>query len=439
MELTPHVQQVLPAPEGEVPLASPALFYFCPDAEISMARGLDTRNYHRRRQEEFLAQDLEILCAFLCSPDDVLLARRIPSDAHRRLLLDAGFHLPAWEPLAEDGSLAPQSALRQRTLAQLCPWAWCEPAATLLHPLRANLAPPAQRSTPVWSEALRALFSKETSVQLARLLLQQIPCPGTEPAVIGHPVTSLDELHRSVTSFQRRGFAEVLVKAPFAASGQGNLRWESGRILPWCRRRLSQGGTLVVEPLLQRLFDFSVHYQRSARGTRFLGFVRLQNNAGGQFQAVQAGPGFCHGLPPLWSQLFQEHACPLFQDQFPPFLDQILAPAGYTGPVGIDAFLYQNPSGGLKLKPLVELNPRFTMGRVIWEIQRRAAPSRVARLELHRSLPPAAGRFQLHPHSGKLVEADLILNEPVSPLPCYARLLVGESHSRFQPQEQEAG
>ena len=40
-----------------------------------------------------------------------------------------------------------------------------------------------------------------------------------------------------------------------------------------------------------------------------------------------------------------------------------LQAVGYTGPAGIDAMIVQT-SNGYKIRPIVEVNPRYTMGRI---------------------------------------------------------------------------
>ncbi len=63
----------------------------------------------------------------------------------------------------------------------------------------------------------------------------------------------------------------------------------------------------------------------------------------------------------------------LYHDIFS-LLDAELRRADYLGPIGIDAFIYRTPQGDRRLKPIVEINPRYTMGRLTVELMKHACP-----------------------------------------------------------------
>jgi hypothetical protein len=55
-------------------------------------------------------------------------------------------------------------------------------------------------------------------------------------------------------------------------------------------------------------------------------------------------------------------------------LEAELQRSGFLGPISIDALVYRTPEGACRLKPVVEINPRYTMGRLTVELMQRASP-----------------------------------------------------------------
>jgi hypothetical protein len=105
----------------------------------------------------------------------------------------------------------------------------------------------------------------------------------------------------------------------------------------------------------------------------------LLNDARGQFQANVALPGHQKKIPANLIALFDEppdiaqrlHA--LYAEIFN-LLEEELRRAKFLGPIGIDAFAYRDAVGKIRLKPIVEINPRYTMGRVTVELMKHVAP-----------------------------------------------------------------
>ncbi len=100
----------------------------------------------------------------------------------------------------------------------------------------------------------------------------------------------------------------------------------------------------------------------------------------GQFRANWAAPNFqsarssecdrdCFRNVPNISGKLQH----LFADIFST-LEVELREAGFIGPVGIDAFVYRTAEGAYRLKPVVEINPRYTMGRLTLELMQQTCP-----------------------------------------------------------------
>jgi len=141
---------------------------------------------------------------------------------------------------------------------------------------------------------------------------------------------------------------------------------------------IESGRQIVVEPWLERELDFSVQLEMTPAGLKLCGYTGLINDAKGQFLGNWAEPKFERKLPSTVTALLGVRPAAgnpmqrLFENVFAA-LEAELRTANFLGPLGIDAFVYRTASGERRLKPVVEINPRFTMGRVMVELMKRAA------------------------------------------------------------------
>lgn len=374
---------------------TPDLFWFTADAEAAMAAGDDGLSFTPRREVRELSAALEILPAFLGRRDDVVVMERPPGLGHRLKLHRCGLDLPECVATREA-----ESALGPRRLGRLRPWAWCPQSARLFR----RFDP--QETAARWNASVRRLFAKDW----------QVGHFGLDSAVC----RSSGEVRAALDRYADAGFSECLAKAPYGAAGQKNrllTREHLGD--PWIRRVLDVQGSVVVEPRLDRVFDFSVHYERTPEGVRLLGCVRLENDRRGQFRACVAAAKFLRGAPPEAVRLLSGEGLSVYGNTVRHAIAAALEPSGYLGPVGIDAFVFRAPDGSVRLRPVVEMNPRYTMGRLAWELRRRVAPGRTVRFELVRTADPVTETAQREADApavcsrdGLLVSGCVVLNEP---------------------------
>lgn len=322
-----------------------------------------------------LEKDLGILAAFLAQREDVVLVREAPSLAHVEYLRGHGLILPEMEVITEAGALAADSLTARRKLNEMRPWAWCRESVALMRKL--------DKSAEAKAEVARRVNSKSWCADLAEALVCR----------------SVDKVRERVAGMD----GPAVVKAPHGASGRRNRLW-SEENASWVQRMLGAQKEVVVERWHeQRLFDFSVHYDMSERdGLRKLGFVRLENTEGGQFKAVERRAKFLEGTDPAVSRFLMERPAKrlgLYDDELRETLETRLRKEGYAGPVGIDAFVYADDDGTLRLRSVCEINARFTMGRVV--------------LELAKKLPDVRNvRFEIAAKGAEIPEGSVVLNDP---------------------------
>lgn len=149
-----------------------------------------------------------------------------------------------------------------------------------------------------------------------------------------------------------------VIKADFSMSareritGVGPLRPEA---VGWLERRLAADGVVFFEPWVERVEEVGVLFEvprECDSGPVLLGVVPMVISAGGHYRGSWfAWPG---QEPAWWSEAIATatQAATALQH------------AGYLGPLGIDAMQYRTPDGTLAVRPLQDINARWTMGRV---------------------------------------------------------------------------
>jgi hypothetical protein len=199
---------------------------------------------------------------------------------------------------------------------------------------------------------------------------------------VGVGVNTLAEALAAIAAIRERGHHRIVVKEALGLAGSNAIRlWEPALLdtqRRWLARALENGRQLVVEPWQERELDFSVQLEMTAAGLKLCGYTGLINDRQGRFLANWAAPNH-RRLPARVAALLGEPAdiatrLHRLYDELFAQLEAGLREADFLGPIGIDALVYRAPDGGCRLKPVVEINPRYTMGRVTLELMKHAAP-----------------------------------------------------------------
>ncbi len=414
---------------------TPDVYVFNPFAEGRIAEGWAFNPTNHQAQ---LARDLDNLPQFLCRQDDIVLVERRPSVEFLSRIKQAGFPLPEFVALSERGHLsrgirlAPKPAaltevfpggelsaaraagireLSSRKLGRLRPWAWSPDSVELLAPLFANLTadnrPPEQRFNP----GIAQLYSKAWSAELLRRLLTDTrgdDDPHSRESAIGHrpspiqnwlcteheigvSVNSIAAALEAIATIRARGHHKIVVKQAIGLAGSNAVRLFEPVVLEshhrWMTRTLARGQTLIIEPWLERELDFSVQLEMTPAGLKLCGYTGLLNDAKGQFAGNWAEPHYRTRIPAKVVARFHEppdisrRLLRLYAD-IVVLLETELRRADYLGPLGIDALVYRDAAGASRLKPMVEINPRYTMGRLAVELMRQTCQGSTGWLRL---------------------------------------------------------
>lgn len=440
---------------------TPSVFVFNPFAEGYLAHG---KRFTPVKHQSLLARDLANLPQFLCRADDIVLVPKRPAVEFLSGLKQAGFALPEFVEL-KNGRVDAASSVRERKLGGLRPWAWGPDSVELLQPLFGNVSGETRAPGERFNERLADLYSKAWSANFLREVLglplgapasrRQIGWLCTEQEV-GIPVNTIDEALTTIVAIRQRGHHRLVAKQALGLAGQNAIRlWEPELLAThrqWLTSALQQGRQVVIEPWLEREVDFSIQLEMGPRQLKLIGYTGLINDAKGQFQGNWAEPNFARRIPARVSALFGE--VPDISGRLQHFyaetfsmLEKELRAAGFVGPVGIDAFVYRTATGERRLKPIVEMNPRYTMGRLTLELMKQTCPGTHGVFRLVNQAQLRAGgfgdfssyadsltkRFPLHLEGEpvpRIREVAICLNEPAQAQVCLATFQV----SRDEPQ-----
>jgi uncharacterized ferritin-like protein (DUF455 family) len=364
---------------------TPNIFWFNPGAEETLVPGAPSQASRRA------ARDLAILPAFLARREDIVVVPDPPSTGHLNSLLDAGLELPE--------IVSPETVpdVASRRLHELRPWARTPDALPLIE----QLGLPCPLSA-------RVLFSKAEHARFLASLVSRSSCPILcRDDVVGVPIDSPEKLRAWLEAHEG---SRCILKAPWSTAGRNRVIREasaplSSREERWITATLRDQGTIVAEPWLERILDFSWQFDfRPEEGLRYRGTTVMTNTPRGQFRSATVAARLTDHLDEEARRALHHgadrrgHIAAFLEEDLGPGLEEWLHRHAHTGPVGVDAFLYPDDQGAVRLKPVVEINPRYTMGRVAIELARFTAPHASATLTITKAdaaLP--AGAIRLTP------------------------------------------
>jgi uncharacterized ferritin-like protein (DUF455 family) len=374
----------------------PRLAFYNPEAEEEVRR--------KGQQVELTSaitlarDDLAPVMIYALSQDDVLLLpRELPRDFLLRLR-ECGFTLPELMCSSVD-AVTLKNRLGQRKLQSVHPWAMTPKVARIAEHLSRSLA-----ELPFSDLNLfRTIYSKSFALAVLNDFLQKHSHDSrlVSSAAAGQVVSNPQEFERCMQTFVAAGYTgKLIAKRPWSAAGRHRLvecistqAWdEQPEVLRrWFEKSWRTGEIPIVQPYFERLLDASVQGRIDRNGDKYqvhvLGFTRILNLPNGQYAGSVVGrflAGSDQQILRFWHTDLdaQSGSVEKVLEQAAVFVGEALARQGYAGSFGVDTFLFRNKQGEPSVFPIVEINPRHTMGRVALSLGRRIAPGRTG-LWLH--------------------------------------------------------
>lgn len=318
------------------------LYFFNPEHDLALANS--DRNFNAPLQAKKLAHDLACLPLWYATPGSIILNASSNYDwlEEMRLLF----------PQLNNSRLT--STPDFSSITTLLPWGWDNAVCKHFSLLGADssLLPDAAQL-----EYIRRLSHRNISIHALEYILQntqfraQLPTPAKE-------LTSTCETDEYASKHKK-----VIFKAPWSGSGKG-LCWSKDKMTEsrrgWCRNTIEKQGSVIAEPIYDKLLDFAMEFSCNDGKTSFAGYSLFETDKG-----IYRGNILMSNESII--QRIEEYGVPatfLFaiQSQLSTFITNKIAPF-YSGLLGIDMFIYQE-NGLIKLHSCVEINLRMTMGCV---------------------------------------------------------------------------
>ena len=167
---------------------------------------------------------------------------------------------------------------------------------------------------------------------------------------------------------------EFLLKTAVSTSGRGHLRFSSDSLKDEALvlkiiKRIAKEKGVVIEPYYEKLIDFSSQLEIRADGTHQIfepRFFAVDEQL--QYQGAFLGTWAKHADFKIFWNCLQKNKT-LIDDACLRVIE-ILKAEHYVGPVGVDSLIALDEAGVPFVVPVIEVNVRYTMGRVAAEIER---------------------------------------------------------------------
>jgi len=284
-----------------------------------------------------LARDLSATWLAIAKPGDVIEGLLDVDDEFEAELARLGRTLDGVGTTAEQVGRS-DSETDSDTSLEPTPWGW----SSEIHEDR---SPRATRPIPD-PRFVAKVNSRRYSHDLARILKCRLPSASLvqTPREFRYSARDLAE--------HERGW---IAKAEFSMSSRERIlsrEAPTDEHSKWVENRISENGAVFVEPLLDIVEEAAAQFEISKDGNiERLGMTGLLTTDQGRFAGI-------------WLRRASE-----YEDQFVA-AEQVafaaaekVADAGYFGPLGIDMACYMHREQ-LRVRPLQDINARFTMGRL---------------------------------------------------------------------------
>lgn len=327
------------------------LFFFNPGCEIEVAVGKAV--YSLPKYPAMLERDLSVLPMCFAQKGDCVLASPTEDVDFKKFWSDI---FPCEFVDVNDNRLL------AREFGFYKPWGISPRALRVGEKYRFSSA---YHDSPVarWTVDHKKLFSRATS---AEFFVKLTALPDYDENILTQkkqlPIVA-NTWEQAEEFFYGQSDGSVF-KAVFGSSGRGVRILKNNEMTSnlenWIRSIIKTQGAITCEHLFEKVADFSMHYDIDGGRAKFVGLSTFDTSDTGAY--IGSRVGRMDSIPYVnslaVSQLSALHIAAL---------DGLPYTNSYCGPLGVDCMVYRE-GGDLKVNPCIEINCRYSMGRLAMQI-----------------------------------------------------------------------
>ncbi|WP_044203417.1 hypothetical protein [Flammeovirga sp. OC4] len=328
------------------------LWLFNPHCELSILK--EQQHYTPPKMIKKVQNDLSVLLAWLVGDgDSVLIEKQVVNKAWKELLHSV---------VGIDFKFVTSKEVKESKIAFNAVKSWGK-SPSLVSDF--HFLPPKYQQFYEWNRQLKDVFHRQFGYNILTYIIDNEVNRAISSTRIGKFCLDYQEVVNEIENVFIKNSFGVIMKLPYSSSGRGILVLKRNEITPsvqkWIESALNQQGSVLVEPLLEKEFDFSLLFKKHNNTIEFLG--------GSSFLAGLTGQYYGSGL-----NTFRSYFSDLEWESIMKIITLIKTKLKdekrLEGHFGIDALVFKGANGERFIHPCVEINPRYTMGHVTLGLQK---------------------------------------------------------------------
>ena len=340
------------------------VYFFNPTCDFAIANG--SQNWQPNQLLHKMEEDLDLLPAYLATPDDGIILYNYPSDSFLDDFQKIEFKFPGFIQ-KNYRNLATLNPIRN-----IKPWGW-SPAAHKQTEYLKNMCSDEFSVSPVfnWNPEIRHFYSRSFAATVLAEVLKNL----NKKNVL--PNNYLPKICQNKTDVENalNCWGKIMLKAPWSSSGRGlqpitktpvhQKVWEKINGI------IRDQGFVLAEPLLNKVHDLAFLFDIKKGIISFTGTSHFFTDKNGKYEG-----NFLNGISkPDFQEInsFINEMQVKILTELIRVLQNSKLPAVYEGPFGVDMLIYRDDNDELFINPCLEINLRFTMGFVALKIDKMLA------------------------------------------------------------------